>query len=110
MTAYISPENEYPRYIGDIQLEVPSYQEGDALPEGWKLVEPTDRPESTEPDTITYEIFPVEVDGVFKQAWGNRPMTIEEIERRNAPASLVSKLIALGLTEAEIQALRRRTF
>ena len=106
----INSQGEYPRYIGDLQLEYPDYQEGDALPEGWHQVEETTTPQLTEPDTIIYEGTPVETDGAFKQTWVIRTMTAEEIERRDAPITLRAKLTALGLTEAEIQVLRRNAF
>ena len=103
---YISPNNEYPRHIGDIQLEHPQFKEGDALPDGWVKVEETDRP-TVGTDQIAYEDFPVEVDGVMTQNWVVRDMTQEEIDRRDAPKRAKEKLIELGLTEAEVEALVR---
>lgn len=103
---YISPENEYPRHIGDIQLEHPDFKEGDALPEGWVKVEEAERP-TPSTDQIVYEDFPVEVDGVMTQNWKVRDMTPEEIERRDAPKTAREKLKALGLTDVEIEALIR---
>jgi len=103
---YINPEGEYPRHIGDIQLEHPNFKEGDALPEGWVQVAEADRPEP-QTDKIIFEDFPVEVDGVMTQNWQVRDMTAEEIERRDAPKRAKEKLIALGLTEVEVDALLR---
>jgi len=103
---YISPKNEYPRYYGDIQIEHPGWGLGDELPEGWVLVENATRPDFTE-DEIAYEDFPIEVDGVMQQNWKVRPLTAEEIAFRDAPKTAKAKLIALGLTEVEIQALSR---
>jgi len=103
---YISPENEYPRHIGDIQLAHPSFKQGDDLPEGWVQVAESERPER-QTDKVIYEDFPVEVDGVMTQNWQVRDMTAEEIERRDAPKRAKEKLIALGLTEVEIDALVR---
>jgi len=103
---YINPQGEYPRHIGDIQLEHPSFKEGDALPEGWVKVAEADRP-TPGTDQIAYEDFPVEVDGVMTQNWVVRDMTDEEIDRRYAPKKAKEKLIALGLTEAEVEALVR---
>jgi hypothetical protein len=37
---FIAPENKYPRYIGDLQLENPSWKNGDKLPDGWIEVIP----------------------------------------------------------------------
>lgn len=103
---YISPENEYPRHYGDIQLANPSWNYGDELPAGWTLVAEAQRPELGE-NQIAYEDFPIEVDGVITQNWKVRDMTAEEIERRDAPANAKAKLIALGLTEVEVEALVR---
>jgi len=103
---YISPENEYPRHIGDIQLVHPDFKEGDVLPQGWVQVSEAKRP-TPSTDEIVFEDFPVEVDGVMTQNWQVRPMTAEEIERRDAPETARQKLIDLGLTEAEVDALVR---
>lgn len=103
---YISPANEYPRYIGDVQLESPSYQEGDELPSGWKKVVEITPPE-TQADEKLEELFPMEIDGVWTQNWLVRPMTDEEKALRDAPKTAKAKLLELGLTEAEIFALMR---
>lgn len=101
---FISPNNEYPRHIGDLQIEHPNWKEGDALPPGWQIVEyATELPERGE-NEIVYEIKPTIINGKLTQTFAVRPMTDEEIERKNAPASARQKLIALGLTEAEVQA------
>jgi len=101
---YINPQGEYPRHIGDIQLEHPNYKAGDTLPDGWVKVAEADRP-TVGKDKIAYEDTPVEVDGVMTQNWVVRDMTQEEIDRRDAPKKAKEKLIALGLTEAEVNAL-----
>lgn len=103
---YISPENEYPRHYGDIMLATPNWKLGDPLPKGWVQVVETPAPDAGE-DQIVYEDFPVEVDGVLTQNWKIRSMTAEEIERRDAPIHAKAKLLALGLTEIEIEALLR---
>lgn len=101
---FISPTNEYPRYIGDVQLEHPNWEYGDPLPEGWTEVEYSDYPSAGEYEVV-FEDFPVEVDGKMKQNWQIRPMTAEEKERKDAPKKAREKLIALGLTELEIDSL-----
>lgn len=101
---FISPNNEYPRHIGDIQIDYPNWQEGEELPLGWKQVEPVAKPEVTA-DEIAFEDFPVEVDGIYKQNWKVRPLTDEEKARRLAPETARQKLKEIGLTEAEIRAL-----
>jgi len=103
---YINPENEYPRHIGDVQLAKPSFKEGDALPTGWTKVEESERP-TAGTDQVTVEDTPVEVKGVMTQQWLIRDLTEAELERRDAPANAKAKLIDLGLTEAEVDALVR---
>lgn len=103
---YISPANEYPRHIGDIQLEHPDWKPENPLPEGWKKVEEAPRPTVKETE-VAFEGFPVEVKGVWIQNWEVRELTAEELERRNAPKTAREKLKALGLTDIEIEALTR---
>lgn len=102
----INPDNEYPRHIGDLQLAYPDWQKGDALPEGWLEVQAIDNPMPAE-DEILYEDDPIEIDGVLSQNWKVRPMTAEEIALRDAPVTARQKLIDLGLTEIEVEALVR---
>jgi len=101
---YVSPNNEYPRFIGDIQLEHPSFQQGDNLPKGWRAVEPSVLPEVGEYE-VWEELFPVETDGKLVQTFNVRPMTADEKARKDAPTTAKVKLAALGLTEYEIQAI-----
>lgn len=101
---FISPNNEYPRFVGDIAIATPGWSKGDPIPEGWTKVEPTEAPIPGQ-DQKVYEVFPEEIDGVFYQKWAIRELTAEEIERRDAPKTAKAKLIALGLTEIEIEAL-----
>jgi hypothetical protein len=101
---YINAENEYPRHIGDVQLAQPGFQDGDTLPNGWQSVIETTRPLPGE-DKLSVEAFPVEVNGVMKQKWTVRSMTADELARRDAPANARAKLLKLGLTELEVNAL-----
>lgn len=103
---FISPRNEYPRHYGDIQIENPSWVLGDPLPQGWHEVEST-KPPVAGANEVVFETQPVLVDGKYKQQWSVRDLTPEEIERINAPQTAKAKLIALGLTEAEIRAITR---
>lgn len=103
---YISPDNEYPRHYGDIMLADPTWKKGDPLPEGWVEVAEASLPTAGENEKVV-EGFPKEVKGVMTQNWEVRPMTAEEIERRDAPETAKAKLLALGLTEVEIAALGR---
>jgi hypothetical protein len=78
---YINPQGEYPRHYGDIQLDNPTWELGDELPEGWVKVEESPRPEITS-NQVAYEVHPVETDGVWYQTWEVRDLTTEEIEAR----------------------------
>jgi hypothetical protein len=101
---YINADNEYPRHIGDIQLISPNFAEGNTLPVGWQAVIETTRPIAGK-DKLSVETFPVEVEGVMTQSWTVRKMTADELARRDAPANARAKLIGLGLTELEVNAL-----
>jgi len=101
---YINSANQYPRHIGDIQLEFPGFKEGDAMPIGWTQVIESPRPETGE-DQLAYEGIPTEADGLMTQTWVVRDLTQQELDRRNAPADAKARLTALGFTDAEIQAL-----
>jgi hypothetical protein len=75
----INPQNEYPLFIGDLQLEHEDWQEGDVLPEGWFEVEQIERPTFDETTETVYEINPVKKNGKFIQVWEKRLMTEEEL-------------------------------
>lgn len=101
MSIYISPNNDYPRHIGDIQLDNPDYVEGTPLPSGWVKVELTDLPTVKQDQTWT-ELFPVETDGVFYQAFEVRNLTADELEARKIAE--VKRKVANGLTLTEAEA------
>ena len=101
---YMNAAGEYPRHIGDVQLAKKGFKEGDALPKGWKTVLETEPPLAGV-DQITYDSGAVDLDGVLSQGWTVRDLTAEELERRDAPANAKAKLVELGFTELEIQAL-----
>jgi hypothetical protein len=101
---YTNALGEYPRHIGDVQLAKKGWAEGDALPTGWQSVVETERP-TPGVDQLTYDSGPVDIDGVLSQGWTVRDLTIEERERRDAPANAKAKLVELGFTDAEVHAL-----
>lgn len=104
---FINAENQYPRHIGDLLNAHPDYVEGDALPEGWHLVIASEFPALSADETFE-EVFPVLNESRdYVQTFEVRPMTTEEIEHRDAPITAKAKLVALGLTEVEINALTR---
>lgn len=103
----INPQNEYPRFYGDIQLEHPGWNLGDPLPSGWLEVTPS-TPPTAPAGEILVELTPEEVNGVLTQTWTTRAMTEEELEVANAPITARQKLKdVFGLTDAEINALSR---
>jgi len=101
---YINSENEYPRHIGDVQLAKPSFKDGDALPTGWTKVEESERPPAGT-NQVTIEGYPETIDGVATQSWTVRDLTQAELDRRDAPANAKARLVELGFTELEINAL-----
>jgi hypothetical protein len=76
---FINPENEYPRFIGDLQLEHEDWQIGDALPEGWVEVLPSELPEHDSATETIEELAPVKRNGKFYQAFQKRNRTTEEL-------------------------------
>lgn len=101
---YISPEGDYPRHYGDIMLAAPSWKLGDELPAGWHKVQEAEFPVASN-DEVVEESLPTLKSGKYVQTFIVRPMTPEEIERRDAPKIARQKLLDLGLTELEINEL-----
>lgn len=101
----IDSNGNYPRYIGDLQLEFPSWKQGDTLPEGWHEVVASELPEIGENETFI-EHSPVLVDGIYHQSFSVRPLTEEELAKKNAPETARQKLVALGFSEDEIRMIK----
>tara|TARA_X000001036_G_C20657836_1_gene797732 strand:+ start:1497 stop:1886 length:390 start_codon:yes stop_codon:yes gene_type:complete len=59
---FVDPDGTFPLYVGDVTRIKPDWQEGEALPEGWRQVVetsvPSDYHENTTKDTLNPE--PVE--------------------------------------------------
>lgn len=49
---FINPQNEYPRFYGDLQIEHPDWEPGAPIPEGWQLVAYTEPPQVGENETL----------------------------------------------------------
>lgn len=106
MSIYISPNNEYPRYVGDIQVENPDFELGNELPDGWKIVADVDFPDVSG-DNLAEEQFPIlDENNNYVRNFVVRPMTEDEIAAKNAPALLKKKLNDLGLSDAELIQIR----
>jgi hypothetical protein len=101
---YVSPENTYPNFIGDILLQNPEWMEGDPLPAGWHKVIEVNPPDISKDEHIE-ESFPQIVNAQYTQSFLVRPLTEEEINFRDAPKTAREKLKALGLTELEVEAI-----
>jgi hypothetical protein len=80
MAIYFNTErNEYPRYIGDIQLEHPNFNEGDTLPQGWVFLEETDSPLVGE-NQYTKLTTPKYENDSYHMSWEIITLTDEEIK------------------------------
>jgi hypothetical protein len=106
MLIFIDPQNNYPRFIGDINLQHPNWSVGDQLPDGWTHVEETTPPEP-QSNEVVEEQFPELIDGNYKQNWALRAKTEQELLAEQAPQTARQKLKDLGLTDLEIDALIR---
>lgn len=96
MSTYINTITlEYPRHIGDIQLENPDVTEAD-LPEEWQLVTPVDRPDYDYETQVAYELPPVKIDNVWHMQWATRELTQQELEERIKKLTMASNFIRLS--------------
>ena len=91
----INPEGEYPRYIGDLLLANPDWQEGDILPEGWVQVQETALP-SIDQNQAIEELSPELVDDIYIQKFAVRPLTQDELDAREAKLRAIQNAIANG--------------
>jgi hypothetical protein len=80
MAIYIGPNEQYPRYVGDIILENRLWSFGDQLPDGWAEVEESEVPEQR-PGYTMVEDFPNFVDGKYIRSWSFIKKTDEQIEK-----------------------------
>lgn len=62
MSQYIDPNGEYPKHIGDIQLEYPLWDETQKLPKGWQEVLESEIPNIPDGYKLI-ETMPIEIDG-----------------------------------------------
>lgn len=103
---YNTVTKEYPIWLGDAQIDNPEW-DGNIENPPTNLVWVEDVIPEMVPNKMLEELEPRQVDGVWVREFAYRDLTTEEVERRDAPANAKAKLLALGLTEAEIQAISR---
>lgn len=103
---YLSPNGEFPKYAGDIQVANPSWSIGDALPEGWFEVAQTEPPELAADERVD-STEAVLVNGQYEIKWNVRAATAEEIAAAEAPRTAREKLVALGFSADEIKAIAK---
>jgi hypothetical protein len=76
MSIYLNTQTqEYPRFIGDLQLL--GWVVGEPLPENWVEVTSINPPTITN-NQIATEEFPVNIDGTWSMSWVVRELTEEE--------------------------------
>jgi hypothetical protein len=105
MLIFIDGSGNYPRFIGDILIDHPEWKIGDPIPEGWTRVISTVPPQIDSPHQILEEATPAEIDGEMTQQWRIREMTEEEVFRLSPSNSAREKLLRLGFTPEEINAI-----
>lgn len=104
---YNTQTKEFPIWYGDVLIEYPDWDKDFNNPPSADLVWVQDADVEIIPDKIIEDAEPIQVNGVWTRQFIHRDLTAEELERKNAPATAKAKLLALGLTETEIQALGR---
>lgn len=94
---FIYKETDYPRFIGDIQLMHPNWEESQPLPKDWAEVIQEELPNLSEGYAI--EQLPlVKENGVWIQKWAQRPLTEEELEANSIRSRAVAELQAKGMS------------
>lgn len=101
---YNTETKEFPIFLGDAQVANPDW-DGDVENPPAPLVWVRDVLVEHVADKVIEEAEPKQVNGVWTRQFTYRNLTAEEIERRDAPETAKTKLKALGLSDAEIQAL-----
>lgn len=93
---FIKNGSEYPLYLGDLELENPAWELGQALPEGWSAVTETLPPEAPENGAVT-ETTPQLIDGVWTQSWETKIFTDQEITLLAEEEQKVRQKFSFGL-------------
>ena len=82
--------DQYPLYIGDLQLEYPSWKEGMSLPIGWHIVQET-TPPLHKSGTVLKESFPTYVDGMWMQSWEEVVLSSSDISKMQKEDEEIAK-------------------
>ena len=91
MSAYIKLATlEYPRHEGDIRLEhpeIPASQTGLAFPcpDTYAFVQPVNTPKFNPQTQVSFQLAPVNSNGVWSMFWAVRDLTQDELDARKAP-------------------------
>lgn len=87
MSAYINiATKEYPIFEGDIRILFPNIGEKFICPEGYALVQETEKPETDNPDMKYVLGEPKKVDGVWYRTWVLEELTtIEKLMQDTHP-------------------------
>lgn len=86
--------NLYPLYIGDLQLEYPSWEDGMSLPVGWQAVQETDPP-LHRPGTVLKESSPQYVNGAWLQSWEEVALSSSDIAKMQSGDEEIAKKYSL---------------
>lgn len=97
---FIKNGTEYPRHVGDIESENPEWELGQALPEGWAVVQETALPPKSASQRVE-EISPEIVDGVWNQRW--QVVDLTEAELSAEPAPLYPKTTIYEIVESQAE-------
>jgi hypothetical protein len=83
---FINPQGDYPRHIGDLLLEYPDWEEGQALPAGWIYVQNSSIPAyNTNTQKLVEESPVLDGDGIYTQKWSVVNLTEEELALASDP-------------------------
>jgi hypothetical protein len=105
MLIFIDSEGNYPRFIGDVLVDYPDWNEKLPLPSGWQLVKETAPPRTALENQVIEELAPVGINGELRQQWSVRDMNEEELLQLDPSHTAKMKLIRLGFTQEEIDAI-----
>lgn len=104
MFLYNTETKEFPIFVGDAQVANPGW-DGDIDNPPAPLVWVHDAAPVNAENKVIEDAEPKLINGVWTRQYKYRDYTADELEAINAPVSARAKLVALGFSEAEINAL-----